>query len=167
MRARTLASPSSILLAALLLAACGPAPSQPAASAAAASPSATDPGNAGGNKLLTVMTRNLYLGAELTGVFGKSGLDFLLATTDVWRMVQRNDFAVRAEAIAGEIAAARPDVIGLQEVYTWRIQVPGDFLAGHLEPNAETVAYDYLALLQAALAAERVFIAAASCSSVS
>jgi endonuclease/exonuclease/phosphatase family metal-dependent hydrolase len=151
MRSRSL-SPFAPLLSAALLAACGPAPSEPAASAAPVSASATERGNAGGNKLVKVMTRNLYLGGDLGRVFGKTGLEFLLATTDVWTMVQRNDFEVRAEAIADEIDAARPDVIGLQEVYTWRIQVPGDFLAGQLAPNAETVAYDFLGLLQAALA---------------
>jgi len=150
--ARKLETAVLSFLVAAALAACSPAPSEPTASASSVSASATDPGNAGGNKLVTVMTRNLYLGAELGRVFGKSGLDFLLATTEVWAMVQKNDFPVRAEAIADEIAAAQPDAIGFQEVYLWRIQEDGDYLAGNVAPNAEQVVYDYLALVQAALA---------------
>lgn len=142
-----------VLVAALGLLSCAPSADEVSSTSSAASASATDPGNAGGNKLVTVMTRNLYLGADLGRAFGVSGLDFLLATTTIWQMVQKNDFDVRAQAIADEIAAARPDLVGLQEVFTWRIQPDGDFLAGNPVPNATTVVYDFLASLQDALAA--------------
>src|SRR5512141_112320 len=67
-----------------------------------------------------VLTRNLYLGADLTPVIqATDGAQFLAATTAVWAMVQRNDFHVRARAIADEIAWTQPALVGLQEAYTW------------------------------------------------
>jgi endonuclease/exonuclease/phosphatase family metal-dependent hydrolase len=98
-----------------------------------------------------VLTRNLYLGADLTPVTQAADFgQFLAATTEVWAMVQRNDFHVRARAVAEEIAWTRPALVGLQEAYTWRIQSPGDFLAGGTTP-ATTVVYDYVPELLAQL----------------
>jgi len=103
----------------------------------------------GGNKTVTVMSRNLYLGAELGPVIGAQTLpDFLQATTAVWAMVQKNDFDVRAIALADEIARARPALIGLQEAYVWRTQTPSDPTT-----PATTVRYDYVNQLLGALAA--------------
>jgi hypothetical protein len=60
-----------------------------------------------------------------------------------------NDFPARAEAIADEIAAAKPDLVGLQEATLYRTDVPPDGPA----TRAETVALDFLATLEAALQA--------------
>lgn len=116
----------------------------------------------GGNKYVTVMTQNLFLGGEL-GPAMSAGTpeEFLAATTDIWAHVKANDFNVRAEAIANEIAAARPDVIGLQEVYTWRIQEDGDAAFGGTVPATQVV-YDYLEILRAALAARGLEYAVAA-----
>jgi endonuclease/exonuclease/phosphatase family metal-dependent hydrolase len=101
----------------LLLAACGA--QEPLATSATAIRAAA-PALAGGNKVVGVMSRNLYLGAELGPVIQAQGLpQFLGATTAVWAMVERNDFHLRAQAVANEIAAARPALVGLQEAYTW------------------------------------------------
>jgi endonuclease/exonuclease/phosphatase family metal-dependent hydrolase len=103
---------------------------------------------------LEVMTRNLYLGAALDPVLLATNLGSLLdATTAVWNSVRTsNDFRVRAEALADEIAAARPDLVGLQEVSLWRTQTPTDGVSG----NATTVAFDFLAILRSELAARGV-----------
>ncbi len=99
-----------------------------------------------------VLTRNLYLGADLTPVIQAADFaQFLAATTEVWETVQGNDFHVRVRALADEIAWTRPALVGLQEAYTWRIQVPGDILVGGTTP-AETVVYDYVPELLAELA---------------
>jgi endonuclease/exonuclease/phosphatase family metal-dependent hydrolase len=108
---------------------------------------------AGGNKLLPVMSRNIYLGADLDRVINAADQQaFLTATTTVWGMVQKNDFHVRAQALADEIAAERPALVGLQEAYTWRIQSPSDFVVGGTEPATEVV-FDYVHDLVAALRA--------------
>ncbi|MGZ6126471.1 MAG: endonuclease/exonuclease/phosphatase family protein [Myxococcales bacterium] len=105
---------------------------------------------AGGNKVIGVMSRNLYLGAELTPVIQAQDFPhFVAATTSVWSMVRKNDFHARAQALAAEIAEKRPALIGLQEAYTWRTQVPADGMA---TPAAD-IAYDYVPELIAALAA--------------
>jgi endonuclease/exonuclease/phosphatase family metal-dependent hydrolase len=105
---------------------------------------------------LTVMTRNLYLGADLDAVVaaGQSGdpVAFATATTAAWNAVQANRFDLRAERIADEILATLPDVVGLQEVSLWRTQTPGDFATGNAVA-ASTVAIDYLQILLSALSA--------------
>src|SRR6266508_3175101 len=137
---------------AALLVACGtsPAPVVPAASQLSAA--AIDPGNAGGNKFVTVMSQNLYLGAELAPAMqpGLSDFEFLQATTSIWQMVNRNDFGLRARGVADEIAAQRPELVGLQEAYTWK------FRDAAVAPEDAVVVYDYVSQLIAQLAARGV-----------
>lgn len=123
---------------------CGPSGEELAATTAAVSARAVDPGNAGGNKLLTVMTRNLFVGGDILAPLVSP--DPLGAAAQVWADIQASDFPLRAQGIAAEIAAARPDVVGLQEVY-WFQEV--DLATG--EP---TKTIDFLGELQAALAAQ-------------
>lgn len=102
---------------------------------------------------LTVMTRNLYLGANLDAIVrAKSSQEAFAAVEAGWAQVQANNFPVRARAIAGEIAAARPDFVGFQEAVLYRTQTPADFL----QTRATTVALDYVAELRKALAARRL-----------
>ena len=119
-------------------------------------------------KPVTVMTRNLYLGADIQrpvtaavvaqatpGSTPQSVLVALANATYVTRaIVDETDFTVRAELLADEIAAAEPDLIGLQEVAWWR---HGDLQLQPQEvvavPNAETTDYDFLEILLDALAA--------------
>jgi endonuclease/exonuclease/phosphatase family metal-dependent hydrolase len=81
--------------------------------------------------MLTVMTRNLFVGADLTPAYlalrdrdGLARLPRVVAEifnpTPPLGLVQRSDFAVRAVALADEIEAALPDLIGLQEAAAWR-----------------------------------------------
>jgi len=102
-----------------------------------------------GDRHVTVMTQNLYLGTDLTPIFGAPSLPALFAAVGAgWAQVQANDFPARAQAIANEIAAAEPDLVGLQEAELYRTDVPPD---GSATP-AETVAYDFIGLLVNALA---------------
>jgi endonuclease/exonuclease/phosphatase family metal-dependent hydrolase len=102
-----------------------------------------------GDRQVTVMTQNLYLGTDLNPIFGAPSLPALFAAVGAgWAQVQANDFPARAQAIADEIAAAKPDLVGLQEAELYRTDVPPD---GSATP-AETVAYDFIQLLVDALA---------------
>ena len=101
-------------------------------------------------KPLTVMTRNLYLGADLTRAFAAlqappdRQLEVLIgATTTIRAIVDQTDFPLRAQRLAAEIAEHKPDLIGLQEVALWR--------RGPLGAEATTVDYDFLAILLDAL----------------
>src|SRR6266498_4877985 len=121
-----------------------------AAAAALAAPAAQaeEPPFAG-DRQVTVMTRNVYLGTDLGPIFSASTPFALFAAVGAgWAQVQANDFPARAEALADEIAAAKPDLVGLQEATLYRTDVPPD---GPATP-AEIVAYDYVRLLQNALA---------------
>lgn len=110
---------------------------------------------------LTVMTRNVYLGADLDRVVDatlteqgrpdhteRSVLVALSNAAHAARgIVDRTSFEVRAQLIAGELARERPDLVGLQEVALWRhgdLQ-PEGARAG--TPNATTVDLDFLQIL--------------------
>lgn len=112
-----------------------------------------------GKRDVTVMTRNLYLGTDLNPIFGAPTQLALFASVAAgWAQVQSNDFPARAQAIADEIASAKPDLVGLQEAMLYRTQVPPD---GPATP-AQTVAYDFVQLLVGALAQRGLHYAAVS-----
>jgi endonuclease/exonuclease/phosphatase family metal-dependent hydrolase len=97
--------------------------------------------DAGGPKL-TVMTRNVYLGGDLTpSIVAPTLPDFLAANAALLTNVDRMNFAARAKLLAREIRDHRPDVVGLQEVALWRTGPLGD------PAPATMVRYDYLQLL--------------------
>ena len=74
-------------------------------------------GQAQGGPPVTVMTRNLYLGSELVGLFAAGSAEQLVAaTSEVWANVLASDFPARAELLAAEVAEDKPLLIGLQEV---------------------------------------------------
>src|SRR4051812_46334172 len=100
---------------------------------------------------LKVLTRNLYLGADLAPLFNvRSVQELVAATTQVFATVQATNFPERAKILAKEIAELDPHVVGLQEVTLWRSQTPADF---HSPPNAPTIEYDFLSTLLEELAA--------------
>ena len=92
------------------------------------------------------MTRNLYLGADLTPAIGaaKPADAFVAANGQILREVTANDFPIRAKGLAEEILQKKPDLVGLQEVALWRTGPPSlaPVLTGG--PTATTVRYDYL-----------------------
>ncbi len=100
-------------------------------------------------EVVKVMTRNLYLGADLAPAIEAKGLgEFTAATGKVLRDVTTNDFPVRAKGLAQEIIKKGPDLVGLQEVALWRTAPPSlEPLLGGSPPSATTVRYDYLQLL--------------------
>jgi endonuclease/exonuclease/phosphatase family metal-dependent hydrolase len=107
---------------------------------------------------VSVMTRNLYLGADINrpvrAVSGRSGPEALLAlghaNHEVREIVDRTDFAIRSRLLAAEIVVASPDVVGLQEVALWRSGPMELDQLGTL--NASTVDYDFLQMLLVELA---------------
>lgn len=101
---------------------------------------------------LTVMTRNLYLGADLFAVVEGDPRQLPLRVIQAWQHILMMNFPERAGSIADEIAAASPALIGLQEVPLYRIDPTGDAAFGGTNP-ATAVALDYLTTLQGALAA--------------
>lgn len=99
-----------------------------------------------------VMTRNLYLGADITDVVLTPSFDQVPARAAAfWAEVVRSDVPARVKLVADEIVATSPDVIGLQEVEIFRQQMPSDF-AAVAGANATLVVYDFLALLIGELA---------------
>jgi endonuclease/exonuclease/phosphatase family metal-dependent hydrolase len=157
------------LLATLALGACGSeAPGEAQSSTALAGSrwgkAPPDHSNAGANKYeVKVMTRNLYVGADVNVLIGKIAAALsdptltpeqvqqaiAVAVTEFWDFVQTTDFPARARVIADEIEATEPDLIGLQELSLYEIGIP------RLDPSAPggftvdyTTAIDFLALLQ-------------------
>ena len=102
------------------------------------------------------MTQNLYVGPPLNDAFAASSWEELVAAgSQAWANLLASDFPTRAGALADEIAEARPDVVGLQEVTLWRDQTPSDVMT-QPTPNATDVAFDFLAILQGELSARGV-----------
>src|SRR5205085_894024 len=71
------------------------------------------------------------------------------ATYETRAVVEQTDFGVRSKLLAAEIAAKKPDLIGLQEVALWRSGPLQLDLMNVAVPNAEHVDYDWLAMLRA------------------
>jgi endonuclease/exonuclease/phosphatase family metal-dependent hydrolase len=97
------------------------------------------------SRTVDVMTRNLYLGADLFPVIGALATNPALvpqAASATWAAVQATKPEERMAAIAGEIARTRPAVVGLQEVTTWTTY----------SASGATTEYDFLELLLKALA---------------
>jgi len=83
---------------------------------------------------IKVMTRNLYLGADIFKVVEAAQenpddpLAVPIAVSELYHTMLFTNFWARAEAIADEIEEKNPDVIGLQEASQYFKQTPSDFL---------------------------------------
>src|SRR3954464_15576759 len=96
---------------------------------------------------VTVMTRNLYLGADRGPGVNATTLQGLVdGAGQILNQVDANNFPARANELAQEIRSTKPHVVGLQEAALWRTQ-PCD--KNPLPPSATTVRYDFIASLLA------------------
>jgi endonuclease/exonuclease/phosphatase family metal-dependent hydrolase len=96
---------------------------------------------------LTLMTWNLYLGADLSPIFDVTDPNQIPGVVGaIYEKIQESNFVERANSIADEIQETRPDLIGLQEVSLLR--------TGPFDPTtpATDVSFDYLQILIDALA---------------
>jgi endonuclease/exonuclease/phosphatase family metal-dependent hydrolase len=101
---------------------------------------------------ITVMTRNLYLGADLGPAIASTSTEgFIEANGGILRQVDATNFPVRAKGLAQEILEKEPDLVGMQEVALWRSAAPSLGPVFSKMPTATTVKYDFLALLLAQL----------------
>jgi len=111
------------------------------------------------DRLVSVMSRNMYIGADvdpvLAAIVGGDPQQMLAALQAALGQLQRTDFPTRVAAIADEIALTRPHVVGLQEVYDL------DVVPAYLGLPGDPVHLRFLDALQAALAARRVHYAVA------
>jgi hypothetical protein len=99
------------------------------------------PDNSNGRgKVVDVMTRNLYLGADLSPAIGAETPEQLVTANGIiFRQVLANNFPLRAEGLADEIHQTDPDLIGLQEVALWQTTP--------ISPAGTALTLDYLDLL--------------------
>lgn len=130
-------------LAALLAAGCADrSPTTPLADFRIGSPAAAPS--------VTVMSQNLYIGADVDAVLGAlaspGGEDDIPALLFAIETLRKTNYPARAAAIADEIARTRPHVVGLQEVEELDI----DLTALDLPV---VVHLDFMEILQAELAA--------------
>src|SRR5918992_3082060 len=102
---------------------------------------------------VTVMTRNVFLGADLGPAIGAPDIASAIDGAGViYNELLSTNFAERRKPLAREIKRAKPDLVGLQEVALWRQQIPSDNGAPPISPlpgatPATTVVQDFLAIL--------------------
>lgn len=113
-----------------------------------------------GEARITVMSRNLYIGADVDQVIAALAspdpTDDLPALLGALAVVQATDFPTRAAAIVKEIARYRPHVIGLQEVSQLDVDL------NQLGIPVTPVHQDFLAILKTLLAARGLDYAVAA-----
>jgi endonuclease/exonuclease/phosphatase family metal-dependent hydrolase len=71
---------------------------------------------------IKVMTQNQYLGADLTPLVTAQSPDEFFAAADVaLQQIASNNFPLRVQRFAKQVALTKPDLIGLQEVYDFTV----------------------------------------------
>jgi hypothetical protein len=101
---------------------------------------------------ITVMTRNVYVGADVDYVLAAQDPNEIpVRVAQAFQMLQATNFYERAEALAKEVFWTRPHLIGLQEISLIRTQSPSDGFGGS---PAQDVVYNYLDIFLDALNAK-------------
>jgi hypothetical protein len=111
------------------------------------------------DRSVKVMTRNIYVGADVDAVIAalmttdnqQDDLDALAAAIHTFVMT---DFPTRARGIVREIAHSRPLVVGLQEVSEVEIVIPAGIPG--LPEDGVDIDVDFLPILEAELAARHL-----------
>jgi len=115
------------------------APSEPAAPSRSAN----------GTRSFTVMTRNMYIGADVDAVIAALASpdpnDDLPALLGNIAVLQKTAFPVRARALAAEIARTRPHIVGLQEVTELQVNLTGLGIPVNIDLNFLPILLDALA----------------------
>jgi endonuclease/exonuclease/phosphatase family metal-dependent hydrolase len=89
------------------------------------------------------MTRNVFLGADLPPIaVAQPGPEFEAAAGRLLAEVTAGDPNGRMKLVGAEIAKARPDLVGLQEVSLWRTGAKGD------PASATHVRFDFLGAIR-------------------
>lgn len=82
-------------------------------------PSSNEPVSASSPRQFSVMTRNLYLGADIVKALQENP-GFSAAAQAMWDQVAATNFTARVDALSSEIVENRPAVLGLQEATVWQ-----------------------------------------------
>ncbi|MFI5041809.1 MAG: endonuclease/exonuclease/phosphatase family protein [Acidimicrobiales bacterium] len=90
------------------------------------------------------MTRNMYFGADLSPLFDATASQLGEDSAAAYQQMQASAIPDRIEADAHEVAAAKPELVALQEAVVWSVIPPGQKTA--------TVQYDFVSMLLADLA---------------
>lgn len=89
------------------------------------------------DRLLTVMTRNMDNGTDFGPIFSaQTQSQLVTAVSTTFVEIQASNIPERAAGIAEEVAATQPDLVGLQEVFTYRV--------GPIGTQPTSVIYDAL-----------------------
>ncbi len=96
------------------------------------------PAVARGPHSIKLMTRNEYIGADLSPLILAKPEDFMEVAQEVLTQIAANNFPRRALGIAREVFLTRPDVIGMQEVFDISVngQHPGPPFVDHRRPRS-------------------------------
>jgi endonuclease/exonuclease/phosphatase family metal-dependent hydrolase len=119
--------------------------------AALALPASAGAADGGKAQKVKVMTRNVFLGADLGPAINATSIEQAIdGAGQIYAELVSTNFPERAVPLAKEINQAKPDLVGLQEVAQWTTQVPSDIGGPPINPNAQAASdplYDFLALL--------------------
>jgi hypothetical protein len=130
---------------------------------AVAAPALAAQPECGGHRGFSTFTANAYIGADIAAPLSLDPTDpnylqnLLGTVTATYGQVIASDPQARMKGLACEIAASRPDMVGLEEI--WSVSQASATASG---PGTFMVVYDYLQLLTNALAAHGLHYAVAA-----
>ena len=105
---------------------------------------------------ISVATYNQYLGADIAPLATASAETFNATLLDVLRQVAANRFKLRAQRQAALIADKRPDLVGLQEVWSFSCQDLPPVAGACVESSIRGAFLDQLHVTLQALASQGV-----------